>query len=134
MTLAQELSTVGAICSATVMAVQVVKRALGDVPWARRVPTWCYSVLVAAGLTLFARFGLHSIDGDPAEIVWQAVKQAAMASGFYTWYAKHDDPLHQSGSGRPPPAAADDDADRPTDATDGVGRIVIGHDDRIELR
>lgn len=80
-----EFSTTAGIVSVVLVAVQILKYALADVPYARRVPTWAYSVAVAVGVTAFSVFILEAMDRAFGPAVWQAVKAAAVASGFHSW-------------------------------------------------
>jgi hypothetical protein len=80
------LGSVAGIVGSTIVLVGIAKRALGNVAWLRAVPTWICAVVVAAGLTVLARFALGVIQGDGWELVLQAVVAAAMASGFRDWW------------------------------------------------
>lgn len=92
----EQLGSITSIVATTILAVEFAKKCLGNVTWAKSVPTWIYSVVIAIGLTLVALKGLHSISGDLVELLWQAVTNAAMASGFYEWMNHHDLPLSES--------------------------------------
>jgi hypothetical protein len=96
-------TSVHGIAGATLIAVEILKRALGNVSIAMRVPTWVYAVLVAAALTHASyALGWLTDQGTVIELVMRAVMSAAEASGFWTWYRQ---PGAQIGDSAPAQAA-----------------------------
>lgn len=111
-TLADQLSSVAGIVAMSVVAVRIALRSLARVKFARTIPTWVYAAVAATGLTLFARFVLHSIEGDIWDLMYRAVTNAAMANGVTAWLDDYKTPLHESagvdldGDGKADPAPA----------------------------
>jgi hypothetical protein len=97
-----DLSSIPAIVATTILAVDFIKRSLGNVRVFAAIPTWLYSVAVAATLTVVANRLLHSLQGDLLDLAWQAVTNAATASGIYEWLNHHNLPLGVSADKKDP--------------------------------
>jgi hypothetical protein len=78
-------SVVGVV-GVTAIGVTILKRLLGNVPYVNTLPTWCYAVLVSAGLVTLTNLVWHTLPGE----LWQNMLQA---SGFYEWYHNISKPL-----------------------------------------
>lgn len=90
-------TSVHGIAGATLIAVEILKRGLGNVSIAMRVPTWLYAVLVSAALTYASyAYGYLTDQGTVFELVARAVISAAEASGFWTWYSQLGAPIGDS--------------------------------------
>jgi len=90
-------STMAGIIATTLLGVEVLKRALGNVSVVMAVPTWIYSVILATGLTAVSKFyGLLQDEGNMLTLVLQAVMLAASASGFWTWLRQPNDQIGNS--------------------------------------
>lgn len=85
-----EFATIGGIVALTLGIVQVLKYALADVPYARKLPTWLYAVGVAAALVAVSRYVLGAMDGAIGPLIWATVKAAAAASGLHAWLTHLD--------------------------------------------
>ena len=59
-----ELASISAIVAITIPTVQVIKALVIDVPCLRKVWTWVWVFATSMTLTLIARYGLHTIEGD----------------------------------------------------------------------
>jgi hypothetical protein len=95
----QFYKSVPGIVAATLIFVQIIKRALGNVSGLKNVPTWCYSALVALVLTFAASYyGVLTLGDDETvfDKVILAVGLAAVASGFWSWLSEPTDPLKES--------------------------------------
>jgi hypothetical protein len=98
-----DFASIGGIVIATMVIVQILKRAIGTTSTAAgAVPTWIYAVIVATGLTLLARFGLGTLAGDWWTLVVQAICNAAIAGGFYSWMQTGSAGIEQSGAAMKP--------------------------------
>ena len=89
-------TSVAGVVLATSFGVTILKRALGNVPYANTVPTWAYAVMLAAVLTYLTNVVWHTLPGDLWQNMMQAAGMAAMASGFYEWYKAPSKPLATS--------------------------------------
>ena len=90
-------SSLSGIVASTMVAVEIIKRLLGNVPRLRRLPTWIYAVLVSAGLTAAsAAAGWLTEPGPWYAVALKAVGLAATASGFWTWLREPGDQLQDS--------------------------------------
>lgn len=89
-------TSVAGIVVATSLGVGVLKRALGNVPYANTIPTWIYAVAVSALLTFLTNQVWGTLPGDLWQNIMQATGMAAMASGFYEWYQAPSKPLATS--------------------------------------
>jgi|GEM_PF-4494917 len=91
------LSSIAAIVVATLFSVQVVKRLCVDLgprmAWFGRVPTWIVAVVIAAIYTAVANLWWHTLDGSLGTLMWQAVFNAAITSGFYEWFRNVKTPV-----------------------------------------
>jgi hypothetical protein len=93
----QQFGSVGGIVAATMIAVEILKRAIGNRPWFRVVPTWVYAVVVATVLTVGSvQFGLMLDAGVWYVLVAKAIGLAATASGFWTWLREPNDQIRDS--------------------------------------
>jgi hypothetical protein len=82
----QALTSVLGIVTLTIAIVHIIKRDLCDTPYFARVPTWIYAMAVSAVLTYLSHAILHTIEGELAELLTQAVIQALLAAGALdTW-------------------------------------------------
>lgn len=90
--------SIAGIVAATLIAVQVLKKALGRVPVAKEVPTWIYAVLVASLATYASSyFGVLDAGEDTLlASISKAVVGAAVASGFWSWFSEPGDKLKES--------------------------------------
>jgi hypothetical protein len=89
-------TSIAGIVAATIFSVTVLKRALGNVPYANTVPTWLYAVAVSAVLTVLTNYTWHTLPGALGENLMQAVMLAGTASGFYEWLQAPTKPLAAS--------------------------------------
>jgi hypothetical protein len=89
-------TSVTGVVAATILAVTILKRALGNVPYANTVPTWLYAVAISAGLTALTNYVWHTLPGNLWQNMMQAVMMAGTASGFYEWVQSPDKPLAAS--------------------------------------
>lgn len=89
-------TSVAGVVAATMLAVTILKRALGNVPYANTVPTWIYAVAVSGGLTYLTNAVWHTLPGTLWQNMMQAVGMAAAASGFYEWLQTPTKPLAAS--------------------------------------
>jgi hypothetical protein len=105
----------------TVFLVRIALRFLARVKFARKVPTWVYAIVIASALTVFARYVLHSITGDVWDLIYQALMNAASASGFQSWLSNYNTPLHET-------AGIDLDGDGKPDVED-VEQPIVGDDE-----
>lgn len=80
-------STTG-IAGATLIIVSGLKRALGNVDGANRVPTWIYACAVSVALTALAAYGLKTltVETSAIDLLYQAAMSAAISSGAYEWF------------------------------------------------
>jgi hypothetical protein len=93
---APDFATIGGIVAATIVLVEALKRGIGNLPYARAVPTWIYAVAIAAILTALARFLFDTLPGPFWPLMLQAITNAAAASGFYSWLTDTTKPLQMS--------------------------------------
>lgn len=94
---AQWYTSVAGIIAGTLILVEVLKRALGNVALVKAVPTWVYAVVVAVGLTYASRAaGLLTDQGSTLDVLMTAVMLAASASGFWTWLRNPADKIEDS--------------------------------------
>ncbi len=89
-------TSVAGVVMATIFLVTVLKRLLGNVPYANTVPTWLYAVAVSATLTALTNYVWHTLPGDLWQNMMQAVFMAGSASGFYEWMQTPTKPLAAS--------------------------------------
>lgn len=95
---AQWYTSVAGIIAGTLIIVEVLKRALGNVALVKAVPTWVYAVVVAVGLTYASRAaGLLTDQGSTLDVLMTAVMLAGSASGFWTWLRNPSDQIKNSG-------------------------------------
>lgn len=80
-----ELASISAIVAITIPTVQVIKALVIDVPCLRKVWTWVWVFATSMTLTLIARYGLHTMEGDIGPLLWKAVVLSASPSGVYSW-------------------------------------------------
>lgn len=95
----QFYKSVPGIVAATLIIVQILKRAIGRVDGLKSVPTWCYSALVALVLTFAASYyGVLTVADDESvfDKILMAVGMAAVASGFWSWLSEPTDPIKNS--------------------------------------
>lgn len=92
----QWYTSVGGVGLATLFAVSMLKRAVGTAPYFSRVPTWLYAVVVAFLLTLLCVEVLGTLPGNLWQLAWQAIYNAAIASGIYEWVNHVNKPLSES--------------------------------------
>lgn len=80
--------TTTGIAGATIVVVSGLKRILGNVDGANKVPTWLYAVAVSCGLTALAAYGLKTltVEVSAVDLFWQAAMSAASATGAYEWF------------------------------------------------
>lgn len=90
-------TSIAGIIAATLIIVEILKRALGNVSVAMQVPTWVYAVTVAALLTYASKAsGLLTDEGNVFALLMQAVMLAASASGFWSWLRQPGDQIGNS--------------------------------------
>ena len=77
--------TQAGIIGATAVVVSVLKRLLGNIPYANTIPTWAYAVGVAGVLTYLSVHEWHTLAGDVWTLVSQTAISAGASSGFYEW-------------------------------------------------
>lgn len=82
------LGTISGIVAATLLLVEIIKRAGQDLPFIRAVPVWVIAVLVSIGLTYLGNRILSTLEGDLPTLLWTAALSAASASGIHTWLRK----------------------------------------------
>lgn len=93
----QWYASVAGIVGGTLIIVEVLKRAIGNVSVLKSVPTWVYSVAVAVGLTYTSRaLGLLAEQGSTLDVLMSALMLAASASGFWTWLRQPADQIKNS--------------------------------------
>lgn len=113
------LSSFVGIIAATMVAVEVLKKAVGNRAWFRAVPTWAYACAVSAALTAGAYYlGILDEPGAWYEVVLKAVGLAATASGFWTWLRAPNDQIQDS-------ARAQADVVKGRKAGIGLGLVVL---------
>lgn len=84
-TQAPRLTSIGAVVAASITATFILKRLLADVGFFNRIPVWMYVTVLSIGFTLFANAVLHTLPGEPFDLIWQGVYNGATASGFRQW-------------------------------------------------
>jgi hypothetical protein len=89
MTSSDWYSTQLGIIGATAIGVSVLKRLLGNVPYANAIPTWTYAVGLAAVLTFFAVHVWGTLPGALWPMISQAGISTGASSGFYEWLTTH---------------------------------------------
>lgn len=93
----QWYGSIAGIIGGTLIIVEVLKRALGNVAIVKAVPTWVYSVVVAVILTYASRAaGLLTDQGSTLDILMTAIMLAGSASGFWTWLRSPGDQIKDS--------------------------------------
>lgn len=93
----QWYASIAGIVAGTLILVEVLKRAIGNVSVLKSVPTWVYSVAVAVGLTYTSRaLGYLAEQGSTLDVLMSAVMLAASASGFWTWLRQPVDQIKNS--------------------------------------
>lgn len=80
-----ELASISAIVAITIPTVQVIKALVINVPCLNKVWTWVWVFATSIALTLVARYGLHTMEGDIGPMLWKAVVLSASPSGVYSW-------------------------------------------------
>ena len=94
---AQWYGSIAGIVAGTLIIVEVLKRAIGNIAVLKGVPTWIYSVIVAVSLTYASRAaGYLSDQGSTLDVLMSALMLAASASGFWTWLRQPTDPIQDS--------------------------------------
>ena len=96
---APQLTSVGAVVAATMFATMMLKKFLVDVPVLSNVPIWVYVCLIAIGLTYVANQILGTLPGNFGLLAWDAIYNAAAASGVREWV--------EAGVGKPLAAAGE---------------------------
>jgi hypothetical protein len=89
-------TSVAGVVAATILAVTILKRAFGNVPYVNTVPTWMYAVTISGILTTLTNYVWHTLPGDLWQNMMQAVMMAGTASGFYEWLQTPTKPLAAS--------------------------------------
>jgi hypothetical protein len=85
------LGSISGVVAATMLAVEVLKRALKRVTFFEKVPVFVYAIILAIGFgTLANRVirmsdGTYLLAGEYWKVIWACAIAAAGASGFYTW-------------------------------------------------
>lgn len=103
----QWYTTISGIILATGVGVQAIKRFLGNRAPFASVPTWVYSVLLAAVLTALSKyFGYLTTAGTWLEVLMQSVMTAGATSGFVSWLQHLDTPIEESEPAKNAAAAA----------------------------
>ena len=93
----QWYTTIAGIMTATAVGVQVAKRWLGNTDPFARIPTWLYSVAIAAALTAVSKAsGLLTDQGTWLEVMMKSVMLAASTSGFVSWLQHATTPIEES--------------------------------------
>lgn len=93
----QWYGSIAGIVGGTLIIVEVLKRAIGNVSVLKSVPTWVYAVAVAVGLTYTSRaLGYLAEQGSTLDVLMSAVMLAASASGFWTWLRQPADQIKNS--------------------------------------
>ena len=82
------LGTISGIVAATLLLVEIIKRAGQNLPFIRAVRVWAIAVLVSIGLTYLSNRILGTLEGDLPTLLWTAALSAASASGIHTWLRK----------------------------------------------
>lgn len=91
------LTTITGIVAATMLIVELLKRIFENSMYFNRIPIFVYAAVVSAILAIFANKIIY-IDGQPLIsgnlwiVIWQAVINAATASGLYSWIKKPETP------------------------------------------
>lgn len=94
---AQWYGSIAGIVAGTLIIVEVLKRAIGNVAVLKGVPTWIYAVVVAVALTYASRAAGYLADqGSTLDVLMSALMLAASASGFWTWLRQPNDPIKDS--------------------------------------
>lgn len=81
--IAEWWTSVAGVVAATIAVTQYLKWQFAEAKVLSAIPTWVYVMLVSCGLTEFARDVLHTLDGERAMLLTQAVTYGLMASGGY---------------------------------------------------
>lgn len=89
-------SSIAGIVVATTFVVSLLKRVLGGVTTLNQIPTWVYAVVVSFGLTYLCVYVFGTLPGQFWQLAWQAVYNAAIASGIYEWVARPTTTLQES--------------------------------------
>lgn len=79
------LGSVSGVVALTMLLTQAIKRAAGDAPVVKRIPTFLIALAVSFGLTLVANRALGVLEGELFELAWAAGFAAMGASGLYSW-------------------------------------------------
>jgi hypothetical protein len=85
------LGSISGVVAATLLAVEILKRALKRVTFFEKVPVFVYSIVLAILFGTLANKVFHTNDGTPLltgeywKVIWACAIAAAGASGFYTW-------------------------------------------------
>lgn len=90
-------TSVAGIVAAAILIINILKRALVNVPAINKIPTWFMVVIVAFVLTYLANMVWHTLPGDNwLQLVMQSVLTAAVASGFWEWMGEATTTLRQT--------------------------------------
>lgn len=81
--LIEHLQSIGGIVTLTLMAVQLLKRELAEVPYLNRVPTAAYALAVSAALTWVAHT-IELLPGDLSTLLTRAVLYTLIGFGTLT--------------------------------------------------
>lgn len=97
----QWYTSVGGVGGATIVLVQILKRALGETSYFNKVPVWAYAVTISAMLTVLCVKVFGTLPGSLGQLVTQTVINAAIATGFYEWAGNYNTTLEESADLRP---------------------------------
>jgi len=89
-------TSIAGVVAATVFLVSGAKRVFGNMPFMATIPTWLYAVVIALGLTYVCSQVLGTLPGVFWQLAWQAVQNAAIATGVYEWFNNGTKPIWQS--------------------------------------
>lgn len=89
-------TSVGGVGVATLFVVQLIKRVLGNVDGLQAVPIWVYAVVTSGILTFFCVKVLGTLPGNVWQLAWQAIYNAAIATGIYEWVGHANTPMKAS--------------------------------------
>lgn len=80
-----QLTTTAGVIGLTIFVVGVLKKIFGEMAFFKRVPIFVYVAIVALVVTFVANQWTQTLPGDLKTVLWESLKAALAASGFYTW-------------------------------------------------
>jgi hypothetical protein len=92
----QWYASASGVLAATMFGVSMVKRLFGESESINKIPTWVFAAVIGGALTAFCAFVLGTLPGEPLQLIWQSIFNAASASGVYEWINHRDKKLGTS--------------------------------------